>query len=145
MARDQPMPATAAVLGYAGLIPFAATALAVAVGLATATMTLAFTAYAATILAFLGGIQWGLAFHLDGAFRAEHAIVGVAPSLVAWVALLLSPPVALVVLALGFAGIHGYDELRNMPPLPHWYGRLRRHLTTGVLLCHGGMLATLAW
>ena len=143
MTQHRTMPAPAAALGYAGLIPFAGTALGVAIGVGADAMTGAFTAYAATILAFLGGIQWGLAFHFGAERRLERVAVGVMPSLVAWICLLLPTPGAIAILAVGFAAIHGYDELRNIPQLPIWFGRLRRHLTSGVLLCHAGILAAI--
>lgn len=144
MAQDHSMPPAAATLGYAGLIPFAVTALGVAAGLAAQSMAMAFTAYAATILAFLGGMQWGLAFHFGAERRCERLAVGVMPSLVAWLCLLLPTPAAVALLAVGFGGIHGYDEVRNIPALPGWFARLRRHLTGGVLVCHVGMLAAVA-
>lgn len=60
------VPPAAAALGLAGVLPFAATALA---SLAAAPWgdlaLLALLAYGAVILSFLGGIEWGLASARD--------------------------------------------------------------------------------
>lgn len=91
----------AKVLGYMGLIPFiglgAATWLLVGSARAQAQFTL--LAYGATILSFLGAIHWGLAMRdrLDPSPR--WLIWGVAPSLVGWVAIVLSAPNGLWMLA----------------------------------------------
>ena len=88
-------------LGYAGVLPF--------VGLATATWIaepghrafagLALAHYGAVITSFLGAIHWGLA--MREASRQSLALLGwgVLPSLIAWVASMLSPPVSLLAIA----------------------------------------------
>jgi hypothetical protein len=134
------MPTVAALLGYGGLIPFAAAAIAVVLDLQTTSAVAVFSAYSATILAFLGGIQWGLAFHLGPDRLHERLIVGVIPSLLAWVALLLGATAGLIVLTAGFLAVYAYDRVRNLPALPAWFGRLRLHLTAGVAICHLAVL-----
>jgi hypothetical protein len=97
------MPVLAIVLGVAGLIPFVVCGLgAVGYDAAWAARNMAaLIAYGAVILSFLGGVHWG--FALGGAapvatvptggrlVTAERArlVLGVVPSLVGWLALLL--------------------------------------------------------
>lgn len=85
-------------LGYAGLLPFVAGALLVWLVRPDAHpyATLALSAYAALIIAFLGGIHWGLAFHEADPPAALFAW-GVVPSLVAWVAVMMPANAGLVV------------------------------------------------
>jgi hypothetical protein len=59
---------------------------------------MALMGYAATIVSFLGGIHWGFAFLQDSG-RPAHFIWGVIPSLLAWLAVMLTPPAGLVLLA----------------------------------------------
>ena len=94
----QAPPAAALALGYAGLIPFVAGAVATWLLAGEARLQAAFwlAAYAAVIVSFLGGIHWGLGM-LRG--DAAHFAWGVVPSLVAWPALLLPPAPALGVLS----------------------------------------------
>jgi Protein of unknown function (DUF3429) len=92
-------------LGYAGLIPFVlGTLLAllvredlyhyVALGLA---------GYGAVIVSLLGGIHWGLGMRPEAGASAAGPVPlpfawGVAPSLVAWIAIVMPPDAGLVVL-----------------------------------------------
>ena len=69
-------------------------------------MLVALIDYAALILAFAGGVHWGLAL-LPGAARPSARFgAGVLPLIVAWVGLVLaqmvSPSVALAVLIVGY-------------------------------------------
>lgn len=86
-------------LGYAGLVPFVAGAALVWLVWPEAHpyATLALATYAATIVSFLGGIHWGVAFRSDEPDPARFAW-GVVPSLVAWVAVVMPPDAGLVVL-----------------------------------------------
>jgi hypothetical protein len=89
-------------MGYGGLIPFVALALAVclAAPAARATSSQALLAYAACIASFLGAIHWGLVMR-DAARQSLAALGwGVLPSLLAWVALLLGPPLGLWMMAI---------------------------------------------
>jgi hypothetical protein len=105
------MPLLAIVLGVAGLIPFIVCGLgAVSVdAVSSARMMTALIGYGAVILSFLGGVHWGFAlrgFALGGIAAAPPApvtvagnrfvtaerarlVLGVVPSLIGWVALLL--------------------------------------------------------
>lgn len=132
----------ALVLGLAGLLPF--------VGAATATWLApvawqgvaihAFLAYSAVILSFLGGVQWGVAMSRLDTVRDATArlIVSMAPSLIAWPALLLHPLTGAWALAAGFVVTRCYEISREgRKPLPAWYQRMRTLLTLVVLACHG--------
>ena len=92
----------AAPLGYAGLLPFVA--LAVAAWLAPPAYRVpaahALLAYGATIASFLGAIHWGLAMREPLTPQPGPFVWGVFPSLVAWAALLLPISQGLVTLAL---------------------------------------------
>jgi hypothetical protein len=84
-------------VAYAGLVPFVLCAALVWLVRPDAHpyVTLALSAYAATIVSFLGGIHWGFAF------RQVHPdpmlfVWGVIPSLVAWVAVVMPPYAGLV-------------------------------------------------
>ena len=88
-------------LGYAGLLPFVLLAMVTWMtepghrGVAV----LALTSYGAVIASFLGAIHWGLV--MRDASKQSLALLGwgVTPSLLAWVALMLSPPVGLLMIA----------------------------------------------
>jgi hypothetical protein len=102
------MPTIIIPLSLLGLVPFVAGGFA-AVGHIPRTAELALIAlidYAALILAFSGGVHWGLAL-LPGAARPSLRIAcGLLPMLVAWAAVLLAqivaPSVALCLLILGY-------------------------------------------
>ena len=129
-------PGWALSLGYAGLIPFAAGALALwgALGLPPPVAALGLAAYAAMIVSFLGGIHWGLAF----AHPPAPALLfgwGVVPSLVAWLALLLPPPTGLSVLAAMLVLSYAVDRrVYRRHGLAQWLP-LRLHLSAIAALC----------
>lgn len=89
-----------ALLGYGGLLPFCLLALAVCWpgGEGRAFYGFALLAYGATIASFLGAIHWGLAMR-DRTPEPATYLWGVAPSLVAWTALLQPTPWGLLLLA----------------------------------------------
>ena len=139
-------------LGLAGLIPFVACGLG-ALGMDVARAgraELALVAYGAVILAFLGGVHWGLALHgLDEpverrADRVRYAL-GVVPSLIGWAALLVSlvtvPWIGLALLIGGFAAVT-LVEARGARAglLPSGYMWLRWLLSAGVLIALIGVL-----
>ena len=84
------LPVLAVLLGLAGLLPFIGCGL-LAVTPSGERGAQALAAYGAVILAFLGGVHWGFAL-LEPSGRGERLrlSLGVLPSLVGWVALLLS-------------------------------------------------------
>ena len=127
-------------LGYAGLIPFVASAAGHLSGLPTAQIGVL---YGAIILSFLGGIQWGtgLRGHLDDSDPTYRIVVSVVPSIIAFAAVLMAPPYSVVLLLGGFVGQWRYDRAHsdtvNWPP---WFLDLRTHLSIGALVCLGLLL-----
>jgi hypothetical protein len=102
------MPPIALFLSLLGLVPLVAFALG-AVGHIPETaerMLVALIDYAALLLAFAGGVHWGLAL-LPGALRpGVRFAAGVLPLIIAWIGLvaaqMVSPSVTLTVLILGY-------------------------------------------
>lgn len=135
------IPGIAALLGYGGLVPFVGCLAAAWAGVPAAFPAMeAFVAYAAVILAFLGGIHWGMALApADDAFGLR-LVVGVLPPLVGWVALVLPSLPALVLLAAAFALILAWDRARGGRGTPGWYLRLRTHLSLVAIACHAALL-----
>ena len=123
--------ATAWFLAGLGALPFVVMALtaALAPGFAAAQLggQTAFLAYGAVILSFMGGVRWGRALALPDTARAARQIISsVAPSLAAWLALLLDRPWAHLLLAVAFALQAAWDVASaRSGDLPVWFGRLR--------------------
>lgn len=143
--RDEPIdlqqvPRAAAWLGGLGLIPFVVGSIVV---LATEAIWAydVLRYYAATILAFMGGVQWGLAMADADAADPHHLLhwrrlsLSVVPSLIAWLALLLSTPFDVVVIAAAF-GLLLLSDLSAIRQgwAPAWYAWLRIPLTATVLV-----------
>ena len=129
------------ILGWLGVIPFAALTLLQVfgpAGLRPAAAT-ALVDYGAIILSFMGGAQWGLAVGDagDGDGRAKLRYgVSVVPALVGFASTFAPPAPALVVLAVGFAALLAYDLWTIRQHLaPAWYGALRTRLSAAVLAC----------
>jgi hypothetical protein len=102
------MPAIAILLSLVGLVPFVVFGFG-AVGHIPETaerMLVALIDYSALILAFAGGVHWGLALVPAAARPGVRFGAGVLPLIVAWtglvVAQMVSPSVALSVLVLGY-------------------------------------------
>lgn len=146
------VPRAAAVLGFAGVVPFAAAALGVWLlpDDYAATALFAQLAYGAAILSFLGGVHWGYALADAAGGRGTEAAFSlrlgwsVLPALVAWASLLLAPVPALGVLLVAFAAHFTGDRIAAARGyLPPWYARLRKHLTALVVACLGAALVRL--
>ncbi len=121
------------VLGYAGLLPFAAAAIGHLAGLPMAQVGVV---YGALILSFLGGIQWGsgLRGHVDQSDPTHRIAVSVVPSLIGFTALLL-PPFAVFILLGGFGGQWVYDRRHaDSVDWPEWFLQLRGHLSLGAMI-----------
>jgi len=138
------LPPGAVALGWAGVLPFFALALALAAAprewrdLAAQ----AFLAYGALILSFLGGVRWGRA--LAGGAGTGQFAAAVLPSLWGWLAWLVLPPVpAVLMLAGGFALVAWWDGRGDAMAAPASFRRLRRGVTAAVLACHALALAGL--
>lgn len=147
----RPLSPLAIVLGLGGLIPFVVCGLgAMTLGSDGALRSLlALIAYGATILAFLGGVHWGLALY-GGAEQTERVSrarfgLGVVPSLIGWAGLLVAfvglPHVGAAVLLAGFIGTIIVEARANQAGLmPAGYMALRWALTAGAVLCLGCVL-----
>jgi hypothetical protein len=100
--KDHPVPAsphrTAQRLGYLALLPFVLGMLIIWFVRADARghATTALSAYAAVVVAFLGGIHWGFGFR-QAAPDARLFAWGVVPALVASVALVMQASAGLVI------------------------------------------------
>lgn len=131
-------------LGYAGLLPFVGLAVLlwlVKPGLHSL-VAMALTTYAALIASFLGGLHWGVAFVQGDKTPLFHAVWGVTPSLLAWIALLLPPAAGLLVLSALLVACYAVDHA-TWPKLGlrHWLS-LRLHLTlVATLSCLAGAAA----
>lgn len=132
------MPFSARWLGFGGLLPFVALALATVIDPARAALwNQALMAYGAIILSFVGALHWAFAMTVGGLSEAERAgrfVWSVMPALIAWVALLLlavSVSVAAVTLVAGFWLHYQQDRiLARRAHLPTWYLPLRFALTS---------------
>lgn len=128
-------------LGYAGLLPFAAAAALAAVGPPAwrGAAIPALAAYGATILSFLGAVHWGLALRAPPAEAPAlwpRLGLGVLPALVAWVALLLPVRPGLLLLAAGALAVAAVETAAARRGLvPPGYLRLRWTLSIGAGAC----------
>lgn len=131
------IPRPALLLGWAGVIPFAAFALASVLELRLPGVRPepVLIAYAAAILSFMGGAQWGLAT-AEAKVDGQRLAVSVIPALVAWAALLQPREVGLTLCLVAFLALLAYDLLTvRQGRSPGWYGALRLQLTGAVAGC----------
>lgn len=129
----------AVLLGAAGLLPFVV--LAIWLGgipvdhVWRGTTILLLSGYAAVALSFLGGMRWGLAVTGHGADTRRDIAISVVPPLLGWLALVLPPHLAFVLLAVAFAAQGAWDALAGQTGiLPLWFVRLRMQLTIVVVI-----------
>jgi hypothetical protein len=136
---NRPLPFLATLLGLAGLLPFIACGL-VALQPQGNNAALALVAYGAVILAFLGGVHWGFALEEPtGRGERERLALGVVPSLVGWVALLLAiafePNAGIGLLLLGVLGTTAVEtRARRAGLMPRGYMVLRYGLSAVVVV-----------
>ena len=129
-------------LGYLGLIPFLAGA--VAALLSEELVSLAFQAfilYSLAILSFMGGVHWGLAL-IIGTRQSTRLLISVVPVIVAWICLIALPaPLTLAVLGGGFIAQWFIDRpILAELPIPSWYLEMRPRLAYAAAGCHLFML-----
>jgi len=126
-----PIPPVARVLGFAGLLPFAATAMAGFFPAWPAPATPALIGYGAVILSFVGALQWAYAVREDDSGTLAWLRFGwsVVPALLAWGALQLPVAGSLRVLAGGLLAALVMDFLLRPPRLAAWLMPLRTLLT----------------
>ena len=136
------LPTLAVLLGAAGVVPFLLLGIA-SVG-AEQSQALAaargLVGYGAVILAFLGGVHWGFTLGEPEVARAVRArlLLGVAPSLVGWAAVLVSivaePALALIVLIAGFiATVVVESRAQKRDLMPGGYMAMRWVITVVVV------------
>lgn len=137
-----PLAAGALALGWAGVAPFLGLACLALLPNQRAGALVAFLAYSAVILSFLGGVRWGRAL-AAGAGVGQY-VRAVVPSLWGWAAWYLLPPApALVVLAAGFVLAGAWDACGDALPAPRAFRRLRLGLGLAVVACHALALVAL--
>ncbi len=142
-------PLLAVLLGATGVVPFLACALGVVASTDAAESSrflLALVGYGAVILAFLGGVHWGFVLspvpgdaEVAAGRTRYRLLLGVTPSLVGWVALLLMmiglPDLALALILAGFVAVTAAEvELNRRGLLPPGYMLLRWILSIVVAL-----------
>lgn len=130
-------------LGYGGLVPFFALAVALLLGsdlplLENVRLDWWLAAYAAIILSFLGAVHWGVALGMQDTLNERELgqllMFSVVPSVLAWFALLLPIQWALFVLAGLVVFAYVVDALLLFGKLASDYGKMRLHLTVIVTL-----------
>ena len=135
--KIKPQPA-ALLWGWLGVLPFVALTAtnSLAIGEVHFWAAQILTHYGAIILTFMGGVHWGIALTTQDRNRVYLYTVGIMPSLISVVAILLPAKYALLVLVAGFIALLLYDLcLVRKEVLPAWYGGLRLNLTLTVALC----------
>lgn len=142
MADENPvaLPRTVAWLGYGGLIPFLVlTPVSLLDYHYGALWSDALYAYGAIILSFIGALHWGLAMSLPELSERQRSALflwSVVPALIAWPAVLFSPPIAAPLLVFGFIAHYLQDRrLARQASLADWYLPLRLRLTSVAVVC----------
>ena len=133
------------VLGGLGLVPFAALAIGVYAAPAHAPLLIkALMFYGATILAFLGGVHWGVAVNAANA-PAHLYLSGVIPQLLGFGALLAPPVFGLSLLAAGLMAMLVTDFVyMRAQLLPKWFLKLRLGLSLSATACLCSVLPAVA-
>lgn len=134
------LPRTVAWLGYGGLLLFLVlTPASLLDHHHGAVWSDALYAYGAIILSFVGALHWGLAMslaELSERQRSAWFTWSVVPALIAWPAVLLSPPLAAPLLVFGFIAHYLQDRrLVRQATLPGWYLPLRLRLSSVAVVC----------
>lgn len=145
-ALPAPPPRSAAWLGYGGLLPFVALAMATWMleESRQAQAVFVLLAYGATILSFLGAIHWGLALRDPTDPRVALLVWAVMPSLVAWAALVWGESEGLWLLAAGLWACWAVD--RSVYPrlgLEGWLGMRLILTAVASVSCVGATLHSL--
>lgn len=122
------------ILSLLGLLPFLmATGLVIFVDDMQALGMQILIAYGASILAFLGGIHWGVGLKVGG---PADLLASIVPSLVAFAALVTHGDMALIILLAGFVSVLSTDwRYANQEVIPSWFWQLRRLITVVVVAC----------
>ena len=127
-------PGIALLLGWGGVLPFVAAAVAkLWGGPVIALYALAWgSAYAGVIITFIGAVHWGIALkHPDDKKRMIHFIWSVLPALAVWPVMTLPPLVRLPFLVVGLGIVWIADMVAyKRGHMPVWYIKLRHGLTS---------------
>lgn len=129
-------------LGYLGLLPFVAGAVAALLSDELASFALqAFVLYSLAILSFMGGVHWGLAL-ITGTRQSSRLLIATIPAISGWICLMTLPAhLTLAVLGGGFIAQWFVDRpILGELPIPSWYLELRPRLAYIVAGCHLFML-----
>lgn len=135
------IPRPALVLGWLGVLPFAAFALLSASGgvLRPGAAASALVLYGVVILSFMGGAQWGLAMAMTrggATAMGPRLAISVLPALAAFGLWFAPPAMALIGLAGVFVALLAYDiATARAGAAPSWYPALRMQLTSAVVVC----------
>jgi Protein of unknown function (DUF3429) len=132
------IPRPAFVLGWLGVIPFAAFALLAVTGgvLPHGSAMSGLVLYGAIILSFMGGAQWGLSMVTGGSTMRTRLAISVLPALAAFGLWFLPAAGALLGLAAVFVALLLYDiATARAGAAPAWYPALRIQLTSAVVIC----------
>lgn len=132
-------PRAAAVLGYAGTVPFVAMAFVIFFLYPRPEAQAVLAAqigYGAVILSFLGGIRWALAMLFpEDAQLGRRLAAAAAPALIGWGALFMPPAWGLVTLIAAFWAQAASDlRATRARQAPRWFGGYRVRLTILVVL-----------
>jgi hypothetical protein len=137
----QPAPRAAVILGWLGVVPFAAFVLVGYAGrlLPRDAALNGMLVYGCLILSFLGGAQWGLTIAApksSGRTYAYRLAISVLPSLAAFCVWYLPIIASLLALAALFVAWLAYDIATARDEIaPAWYPALRIQLTSAVVVC----------
>ena len=133
------IPRPAFVLGWLGVIPFAAFALLAVTGgvLPHGSAMSGLVFYGAIILSFMGGAQWGLSMVTGGGSTMRTRLaISVLPALAAFGLWFLPATGALPGLTAVFVALLLYDiATARAGAAPAWYPALRIQLTSAVVIC----------
>jgi len=134
-------PHLAKLIGYGGLIPFAACAALMYAGNTGVSIIALFASavYGAVILSFVGAVHWGLTMRED---RSPYWYVwSIIPAILGWLSIvLLDIKISLLALAIAFTLAWSVDRQANLQGLiPAWYMQMRNILTVGATV---SLLAT---
>jgi hypothetical protein len=134
------IPRVPLLLGLGGVIPFALFAGALLLGFTTVggfSTLHALIVYAAVILSFLGGVEWGIGLiKVTEAERNPRFVSSVVPSIAAWIAA-LNPgwySLLLMLVILVAMGVRDQTQFKR-DPIQKWYPKLRLMLTVLVGVC----------
>lgn len=150
-------PRLVVLLGYGGLLPFAAGVIGLLlVPAGQAVWQTMLLGYAAVILSFVGALHWGFAMRAEPALALGLYGWSVVPALLGWLALLLPGLLPLLgsdsrtgtawaalLLIVAYAAHYLRDRrITRQQALPAWYLPLRLRLSVGALLALTVLAAT---